>query len=90
VSRELPVKNGNHLPGAARVLDLVGIKEDLNTVADMCIQANLLLDGDPANVHDLNERQLTMLHALFTSAVVVYDRCFVVGQGPAWTKGMSG
>jgi hypothetical protein len=72
------VKNGNRLPGARRVLGLVGIKEDLNTVADMCIQANQLLDGDPAKVHHLNERQLTMLQALFTSAVVVYARCFVV------------
>jgi hypothetical protein len=40
------VKSGNDLQGADRRVGLLGIKEDLNVVNDICLVAHDLLGGD--------------------------------------------
>lgn len=74
-----PCKDGNHLPGATRLLGLIGIKEDLNTVCDICVEGNALVGGDEQNAQLLDERGRMLLQALYTSAIVIYARCFVGG-----------
>jgi hypothetical protein len=77
---DLPVKSGNHLRAAARLVGLSGIKEDLNVVNDLCLEALKLIADDVQNVHGLDEQGRTWLHAYYLSAVVTYARCFNGGQ----------
>lgn len=79
-SHELPVKNGDHLRASSRLVGLIGIKEDLNVVNDLCLEALSLIGDDVNNVQALDEQGRTWLHAFYLSAVVTYARCFNGGQ----------
>ncbi|MEI5675731.1 MULTISPECIES: hypothetical protein [unclassified Nocardioides] len=72
-------KSGNHLRGAARLVGLAGVKEDLNVVLDLCREGSLLIGGNPDNAVHLDARGRTMLYALTTSALITYARCFEGG-----------
>lgn len=73
------MKSGNHLQGAERLISLAGIKEDLNVVNDTCLAALELLGGDPESVRTLDERGRVWLQSHYTTAVIMYARCFAGG-----------
>lgn len=55
---------------------MLGIKEDLNVVNDICLEALRLIADDVENAKALDEQGRTWFHAFYLSAVVTYARCF--------------
>lgn len=76
---ELPVKRGDDLQGADRLVGLLGIKEDLNVVNDICLVAHDLVGGDVESFEALDERGRTWLQSYHVAALITYARCFSGG-----------